>query len=132
MKKLGDKIKEARNQKGWTLDELAKKSGVSKAYLSQLENSDSERPSAEKLYNIAIALGVSIAELLGKKLEKVEEIDKSIPANLEKAAVEFGWTQKDKELLASIAFRTKENKKSLSTEDWRYLYDTIKRITNKN
>lgn len=129
MKKLGDKIKEARKKKGWTLDELAQKSGVSKAYLSQLENSDSEKPSAEKLYNIAVALSVSIAELLGKKLEKIKD-GEEIPANLEKAAVQFGWSSEDKALLMGIALRAEKNKADLSPEDWHILYETIKRFTN--
>jgi len=129
MKTLGEKIKEARDVKGWTLDQLAKKSSVSKAFLSQLENGKSDKPSAEVLYKIATSLGVSIANLLGKSLEKTEAVD-NFPPNLEKAAVENNWSMEDKKLLAGVAFRS--NGEDLSPDDWNYLYDTIQRTIKKN
>jgi transcriptional regulator with XRE-family HTH domain len=56
---LGDKIKELRKQRGLTLDKLAGAANLSKSYLWELENRESQRPSAEKLSAIADALGVS-------------------------------------------------------------------------
>ena len=130
MNELGEKIKKRRLELRWSLDELAQKSKVSKAYLSQLETGESERPSAKILYNIAIVLGMSIAELLGKKLV-VEERDESVPKSLEKAAIEHNWSQDDIKMLLGVAIRAKKNRKDLKPEDWFYLYETIKRITKK-
>lgn len=56
---LGVKLKALRTKKELTLDKLAELSGVSKSYLWELENRESQRPSAEKLTAIADVLGVS-------------------------------------------------------------------------
>lgn len=62
---LGDKIRELRKKKGYTLDELATKSESSKSYIWELENKDPPRPSGEKLALIAAALDVTTDYLLG-------------------------------------------------------------------
>lgn len=55
-------IKNVRENKGMTLDELARKSGVSKSHLSYIERNEKE-PSISVLCRIAIALKVDIKEL---------------------------------------------------------------------
>lgn len=128
MSTLGEKIKKRRLQLKWSLDNLAQKSKVSKAYLSQLETGDSDRPSAEVLYNIAVVLDVSIAELLGKKLTRIaEERDEDIPEGLKKAAIEHRWSQDDIKMLLGVAFRAKQENKKLKPEDWLHIYETITR-----
>lgn len=47
--RLGEKLRELRKQRGLTLDKLADLAGLSKSYLWELENRESQRPSAEKL-----------------------------------------------------------------------------------
>ena len=54
---IGERIKELRDGKGYTLDELAKLTDSSKSYIWELENRNPPRPSAEKLARIAEALG---------------------------------------------------------------------------
>lgn len=56
--KLGQKLTKLRKEQGFTLDGLAEKAGLSKSYLWELENRESQRPSAEKLDAIAKVLGV--------------------------------------------------------------------------
>lgn len=56
---LGTKLRALRQEQELTLDKLAEKCGVSKSYLWELENRESQRPSAEKLTAIADALGVA-------------------------------------------------------------------------
>ena len=132
MNNLGEKINKKRKELHWSLDELARKSGVSKAYLSQLENGDSESPSAKILYNIAMALGTSIADLLGKKLSPADVDD--IPKNLSKAATEHNIPENYIKMLLAVSARTdKDSKKEgdLSPEDWFYLYETIKRVKER-
>jgi len=126
---LGEKIKGLRNSRNWSLDELAQQSNVSKAYLSQLENGGSERPSAEILYKIATALGTSIASLLGKTLV-VEDDPNEIPENLGKAQLKYNIPENFLGRLAASAQRTddKKGRTDYSPEDWNYLYETLRRI----
>jgi transcriptional regulator with XRE-family HTH domain len=56
---IGEKIRELRKKKGFTLDKLAELSESSKSYIWELENKDPPRPSADKIAKIAIALGVT-------------------------------------------------------------------------
>lgn len=56
--RLGEKLRKLRKDKGFTLDQLAEKSGLSKSYLWELENRESQRPSAEKLTALAAVFGV--------------------------------------------------------------------------
>lgn len=56
---LGEKLKELRRQKKYSLDELARLSGASKSYLWELENRPDRKPSAEKLIDIARVLGTT-------------------------------------------------------------------------
>lgn len=69
---LGDRIRELRKAKGFTLEQLAEKSQSSKSYIWELENKDPPRPSGEKLALIASALGVTTDYLLGIDAEKLE------------------------------------------------------------
>ena len=58
--KLSQKLKDLRTQKKLTLDQLSEQSGLSKSYIWELENRESQRPSAEKLSALSRVLGVSI------------------------------------------------------------------------
>src|SRR5271170_4230597 len=64
LKKLGATIRFLRHGKGWSLTELAEKSGVSKAYISDLENGAAGKPNIQYVFAIANALGVTLDELL--------------------------------------------------------------------
>jgi transcriptional regulator with XRE-family HTH domain len=56
---LGRKVRELRQEKGLTLDQLAQATGSSKSYMWEIENKPVARPSGEKLNRIAAALGVT-------------------------------------------------------------------------
>lgn len=56
--RLGDKLRELRKERKLTLEKLAELAGLSKSYLWELENRESQRPSAEKLNALAKQLGV--------------------------------------------------------------------------
>ena len=65
MEALGPKIRKNRRKLGLTLDELAGRTGISKPYLSLIENGRvSNPPSDEKLQRIEQSLGFSSGELL--------------------------------------------------------------------
>jgi len=57
------RLKALRNERGWSLDELSSRSGVSRATLSRLENSDVS-PTASVLGKLASAFGMTISRLM--------------------------------------------------------------------
>ncbi|GAB6063712.1 cupin domain-containing protein [Deferrisoma palaeochoriense] len=59
---LGKKLREARRARGYSLEELARRTGFSKSFLSQIEN-DKNSPSIASLKKITQALGVSIGDM---------------------------------------------------------------------
>ena len=63
---LGNKIRDLRKKKGYTLEELAGRSDSSKSYIWELENKNPPRPSADKVAKIAAALGVTSDYLMSK------------------------------------------------------------------
>jgi transcriptional regulator with XRE-family HTH domain len=56
---LGRKVRDLRQEKGLTLDQLAQATGSSKSYIWEIENKPVARPSGEKLNRIAAVLGVT-------------------------------------------------------------------------
>ncbi len=62
---LGERIRELRKAKNYTLDRLGELSDSSKSYIWELENKDPPRPSADKIAKIAEALGVTGDYLTG-------------------------------------------------------------------
>lgn len=61
--KLGDKIRQLREDTGLTQGQLAAGSSVSQGYLSQLENGEVKNPSAAVLLRVAQAINVDPDEL---------------------------------------------------------------------
>jgi transcriptional regulator with XRE-family HTH domain len=70
---LGEKLRALRKEKKLTLDQLAAQAKLSKSYLWELENRESQRPSAEKLTALADVLGVSTAYFLEDDVRLPEE-----------------------------------------------------------
>ncbi len=75
--RLGEKLHKLRKDHGFTLDRLAEESGLSKSYLWELENRESQRPSAEKLDAVARVFGVSAAFFIDDEVRapKQEHLD---------------------------------------------------------
>jgi transcriptional regulator with XRE-family HTH domain len=59
----------ARNQRRYSLSDLARESGVSRGYLHQLEKGENN-PTLDKLELIAQALGISVSILIGDATEE--------------------------------------------------------------
>lgn len=75
---VGSRIAEIRNSRGISLSKLSRESGVSKGYLSELENGIKENPNIEILDKIAKALDISVSDLfeqdpIDEELEDLEE-----------------------------------------------------------
>ncbi|MEW5704389.1 MAG: helix-turn-helix transcriptional regulator [Pseudomonadota bacterium] len=64
---LGDKIRQLRKQKGYTLEKLGELTESSKSYIWELENKNPPRPSADKIAKIAAVLGVTADYLVDSR-----------------------------------------------------------------
>ncbi len=61
---LGEKIRDLRKAKGFTLDRLAELTESSKSYIWELENKSPPRPSADKIAKIAAVFSVTAEYLI--------------------------------------------------------------------
>src|SRR5271170_6056419 len=62
---LAGRIREEREARGWSLGELAKRSGVSKAMISKVERGESS-PTAVLLGHLSGAFGITLSTLLAR------------------------------------------------------------------
>jgi transcriptional regulator with XRE-family HTH domain len=62
--RIGERVRRLRQARGWSLDDVATKAGISRSLLSKVENARVSSPIAT-LANIATALGSSVGELIG-------------------------------------------------------------------
>lgn len=128
---LGKKIEKLRKAREMTLQQLADKAEMSKAYLWQIEHgrSDHQRPGAHILYNIATALETTVADLL----EDPVRVQAGAMMNLSKGLKRLIEDRKkqgnpipedDIRMLANIRYR---GRRPEAKEDWEYIYESIKR-----
>jgi len=94
--------------------------GVSKGYLWSLENVPDKRPSAQTLYAIATALGVTMGSLLGRRLLTDQPTD--IPESLQEFADAKKLPDSDVRMLAGIEFR---GVRPQTPERWEHIYNAI-------
>jgi transcriptional regulator with XRE-family HTH domain len=62
-KQISQRLKDLRNERGWSLDDLASRSGVSRATLSRLENS-AISPTTGMLSKLCAAYGLTMSRLM--------------------------------------------------------------------
>lgn len=134
MPSVGDRIREIRDTKKLTQDQLAEKAGISKGFLSEIENGK-RNVSSEYLLRIANALCASVDYLLrgatdasGGNREPV-----IIPPELSEAAEKLNLSYAQTvELLDAhrsiIARRSVKQSKPFDTPDWIALYKAIKQV----
>ena len=68
---LGQRIKALRKKKEYTLEDLSKIAGLTKGYLSKVENSK-KSPPVSTLIKLGQALGVSISEIFGENKKSAQ------------------------------------------------------------
>lgn len=69
--RLGERVRGLRRERGWTLERLAERSGVSRAMISKLERGE-KNPTLVVAAKVAEGLGVSLSRLVG--LEERREV----------------------------------------------------------
>lgn len=128
---LGDRIKERRDELGWTQETLAAKAGLSKGFLSDLENGK-RGVGAKSLLEIAQVLGVSLDYLMkgSEGLPIQQEVE--IPAKLAEFAKAEELTFRQTLLLLDmqrqiIAHRSSGGREEdLDSVDWRRFFESVK------
>ncbi len=118
---LSDRIRQRREEKRISAIELARRAEISKGYVSEIESGRAPRPSGAVLYRIATALGTTVADLLE---QEVQPAARSVPPTLRDFADQAALPAEDVEMLAQIRFRGEQ---PATEDDWRYLYESIKR-----
>jgi XRE family transcriptional regulator of biofilm formation len=132
--RLGHKIRFLRQGKGWSLADLEKESGVSKAYISDIENGVAGKPNIQYVFSIAKALGVTLDELVyetskehrsatGSRKEKSD-----LPPGLAELQRELNLTDEDVEMLGTVNFR---GHRPTDKEGWRFLLETIRMLSGR-
>ena len=87
---LGKKIKQMRNQKGLTQEELADRCELTKGYISQLEN-NLNSPSIATLTDILSALGSNLAEFFCEETEEKVVFSKNEFIEKDSDGVTLNW-----------------------------------------
>lgn len=133
MPSVGDKIREIREKRGMTRDQLAAATKISKSFLSEVENKN-KNLSSENLLKIANELGASVEYLLRGKVKEFREFEPIvIPPELSQAAEELELTYSQTlELLEAhtsvVARRSKKSGRVFTVQDWKELHKAIRKV----
>jgi transcriptional regulator with XRE-family HTH domain len=85
---FGDRVKEAREAKGWSQSDLAEKAGVSRQAIFSVENGETKTMRPENLFRAADALEVKARWLATGQGPRAAELNRTIKADTLRAAVE--------------------------------------------
>jgi len=125
---LAENIRARRLAQGYTLSALAHVAGLSKGYLSQLENADEQpeaaRPSADTVQRLAEVFGTSVEDLLDKRQLGDACQTAPISATLAEFALQAHLSAVDTAMLARIRYQDAQPQ---TVDSWRFLYESIRR-----
>jgi transcriptional regulator with XRE-family HTH domain len=136
MATTGERIRQIREKRGLTQDQLSEAAGISKGFLSDVENNN-KNISSQALLRIANALGASVDYLLqGAVKESAQREPIVIPPELSSLAEEEGLSYNETlELLDAhnsiVARRSGKSQRRFSKEDWKDLRKAIKKVFDK-
>jgi transcriptional regulator with XRE-family HTH domain len=137
--RLGARIRTRRQQKGWTLQDLADASRLSVPYLSDLERREGVNPTLETLEALAGALQCSVADLVGQDGNSTVVPPPSLARFLrsddfrQEVQLVAELTKKpvkdvEVELQNFLAVAPRRSTGDLSPTDWRRLLDVFRMI----
>lgn len=136
MATTGDRIREIREKKNLTQETLAEMAGISKGFLSEVEN-NKRNISSQALLKIANSLGASVDYLLQGNAATQNKTNAPvvIPAELSKAAEELNLTYSQTlELLDAhnsvIARRSNKGLKDFMAKEWKEFHFAINKVFN--
>ena len=129
----GERIREIREKRGLTQDQLAKNADISKGFLSDVEN-NKRNIGSQGLLRIANELGASVDYLLaGRVTENLENKQIIISRELSQAAEDLNLSYSDTlDLLntcnSAVARSGKKYRKELTVEGCKKLHAAIKEV----
>ena len=121
---------------GWTQERLAREAGLSKSFMSDLENSKTT-VSGNNLLKIAQVLGASLDYLMkgdgGKPIEEPKTIE--IPIELSRAAEECSILFSEVLMLLDVqeskmARRNSKQNRTMKEEDWKQLFEKVRSVVD--
>lgn len=133
MPTAGDRIREIREEMRMNQDQLAERAGLSKGFLSDVEN-NKRNIGSQNLLKIANVLGASVDYLLRGEVNEAANAEPIvIPPELSLAAEELELSYAATiELLEAhrsvIARRSNRGLRKFAVEDWKKLHEAIKRV----
>jgi len=126
---LAEKLRTLREDRHHSVPELARASGVSIAYIRQIEGGVKKNPTAAVLTKLAGALGVPVMELLGIASKEESDAREEVPAALKdllrRKGRQLDLRREDMRMLGHICFR---GRRPESMEDWELIFLFLKRL----
>lgn len=92
---IGRKIRRLRKKKDLSITELAKKVGISRSYLSQIELESVESPTINTMRKISSALDTTVSQLIGEKSRGSKRTKTSYKSPLDKQEIQKLANQSD-------------------------------------
>jgi len=111
---LAEKLKKARSRLGWSLAEVSRRTGLSRAYVNALERGLGKRPGADVLRRLEDALG--------PLLDGNQAKNAAVPAGLRSVARERHIPESEVHMLASLRVRGLQPQ---TEQRWRFIYDAL-------
>lgn len=133
MATVGDRIREIREKRKMTQDQLAEAADISKGFLSDVEN-NKRNISSQGLLRIANSLGASVDYLLrGESRESITKEPVVIPPELSRAAEDLNLSySRTLELLEAhqsvVARRSNKSLKKFTVDDWKELHRALRKV----
>lgn len=109
----GELLRERRSALGWSLADLADRTGLSRAYISALERGRSKRPGANTMRRLEEAVG---------QLFDIGSGQPEAPPGLSEFARERGLSNSDVEALSSLRVRGRAPQ---TKERWEFIYQAL-------
>jgi transcriptional regulator with XRE-family HTH domain len=111
---LGSRIQGARSERGWSLAEVARRTGLSRAYINAIENGRSKRPGADAIRRLEEALGPLLVDHSHHALE--------VPPGLKSLAKSRSLSAGEVQILANLRVRGDQPQ---TEARWRFIYDAL-------
>jgi transcriptional regulator with XRE-family HTH domain len=136
VKGVGARIHNLRTAQGKGLADIGAATGLSKGYLSELENADDTNPTLDVLQRIAGALDVTIADLVGGPQVRPVAADPRLLDDLPEGLRQFAKVRKAEgnpleaaEIvwLASAQYR---GRRPVTKEDFAFLFGSLRRTVS--
>lgn len=136
MPTIGDRIKEVREKRQKTQEWLAKETGISKGFLSEIENNKGTgNIGSDFVIRISNTLGVSLDYLMRGAITQQDLVREpvTIPRTLSEAAEQLALSYAETLTVleahqAVVARRSARSLREPTVEEWKALWKTIRQV----